>query len=355
MSVSVSLRDVRLRLGQFELRGLSLEVAARTYLGVLGPTGCGKTALLETIAGLRRPQCGAVCLDGRDVTGLAPEERGIGYVPQDHALFPHMTVAQNIGYGLVEQGVPRAKADDAVQSVARRLRVDGLLSRRPTTLSGGERQRVALARALVLGCRLLLLDEPFSAVDQSTRRALVADLRELHRDYELTVLHVTHDFTEACGLAGQVAVLKDGELLQTGSPAEVFHRPANLDVAHFVGLANVYALKELRSSAPQVAALVEPPGGNGDVSDHHAYLRADAFRPVSDQDEIAHTVRGTVAHVAWGLTGHELVVDVGVPLRVTLGGGELERLGLAEGVSVRLAMVPGSAHLVPGRDGNGAP
>jgi ABC-type Fe3+/spermidine/putrescine transport system ATPase subunit len=354
MSLSVSLRDVHLRLGQFQLRGLSLEVPAQTYLCLLGPTGCGKTALLETVAGLQRPHAGAVLLDGLEVTHLAPETRGVGYVPQDHALFPHMTVAQNIAYGLIERHMPAAQTGAAVHGMAQRLRVDHLLRRRTTTLSGGERQRVALARALVLNCRLLLLDEPFSAVDQSTRRGLVADLRALHREYSLTVLHVTHDFTEACGLADQVAVLQDGAVLQTGSPADIFHRPACLDVARFVGLANVYTLDQLRSHAPELAALVAQTSASRVPGAWHAYLRADAFRLVPRDDALPSTVRGTVVDLAWSLAGYELMVDVGVPLRLALSGGERERLSLAPGDAVRLALVPGAAHLVPEPSGERA-
>jgi ABC-type Fe3+/spermidine/putrescine transport system ATPase subunit len=351
MSVSVSLRDVHLRLGQFEFRGLSLEVPARAYLGVLGPTGCGKTALLETVAGLQRPHRGSVLLDGREVTQLSPEARSIGYVPQDHALFPHMTVAQNIGYGLVERRVSRPQIDGTVRDMAARLRVDHLLQRRPTTLSGGERQRVALARALVLGCRLLLLDEPFSAVDQSTRRELVADLRALHREYELTVLHVTHDFTEACGLADRVAVLQDGVLLQTGGPADIFHRPASVAVARFVGLANVYEVDRLRRQAPRLAALVDEAAGGSAPAGAHAYLRADAFRPLPDDQSAPPAVEGVATDLMWNVNGHELQVDVGLPLRVTLSDGEQQRLKLVAGRPVRLEVIPGAIHIVPGGEG----
>lgn len=270
MSVDIAVHDVHLRLGQFELRGLSLDLEAGSYVCLLGPTGCGKTALLETIAGLQRPHRGSIRLGNQDVTDLPPEARGIGYVPQDHALFPHMTVARNIAYGLVERHAPASQVQATVSDVARRLKVEHLLERRPTTLSGGERQRVALARALVLGCKILLLDEPLSAVDQSTRRDLVADLRALHREYELTVLHVTHDFTEACGLADRVVVLRDGAVLQTGTPADIFHRPATLDVAQFVGLAMVYPLSQLEEEAPDLAALMctVAPDGSGGKSAH---------------------------------------------------------------------------------------
>ncbi|HEU4763399.1 MAG TPA: ABC transporter ATP-binding protein [Gemmatimonadales bacterium] len=235
----IRLEGVRVRAGAFALEDVSLDVPAGGYALLIGPTGAGKTTLLETVAGHRAPAAGKVWLDGRDVSGVPPERRSVGFVYQHYHLFPHLSVRENIEYGLraLDAADRRARAE----SLASALGLAPLLDRAPDRLSGGEQQRVALARALAPRPRILLLDEPFAAVDPATRQQLRRELQALHAAERFTVLQVSHDFDEALRLGELVAVLGDGRIVQQGRPEEVFHRPNSAFVARFVGVGNVLA------------------------------------------------------------------------------------------------------------------
>ena len=202
---------------------------------MVGPSGCGKTTLLRLIAGLEEPSEGRVVLGGKDVTAWRPGKRNVAMVFQSYALFPHLTVEQNICFGLVVRDVPAREAASRARDAAALVGCSELLGRRPSELSGGERQRVALARALVREPALLLLDEPLSNLDTSLRVSVRADLKELHRRVGATTVHVTHDQVEALVLGDRLAVLRDGVIQQVGTPEEVWTRPANRFVATFVG------------------------------------------------------------------------------------------------------------------------
>jgi ABC-type sugar transport system ATPase subunit len=217
------------------LAPLDLEVAAGELLVVVGPSGCGKTTLLRLIAGLEAPSEGRVVLGQDEVTSWRPGRRNVAMVFQSYALFPHLTIAQNIGFGLVVRDVPAREVTARVRDAAALVGCDELLGRRPAELSGGERQRVALARALVREPALLLLDEPLSNLDTSLRAAVRAELRDIHRRVGTTTVHVTHDQVEALMLGDRIAVLRDGVVQQVGPPEEVWAMPANRFVATFVG------------------------------------------------------------------------------------------------------------------------
>ena len=246
---SVQIRELVVDLEEFRLCDVNLDIAAGEYFIVLGPTGAGKTILLETIAGLHRPLKGRIILDGEDVTNAPPERRGIGFVYQDYALFPHLSVAGNIAFGLKLRKMDRSDIEERVAAIGRLLGIEHLLHRRPGTLSGGEAQRVALARALVVEPRLLLLDEPLSALDPETREALQRELGRIHRELGTTTIHVTHDFEEAVALGDRIAVLREdrvgdvkreGRIVQLGTPEDIFRRPASEFVARFVGVRNIF-------------------------------------------------------------------------------------------------------------------
>lgn len=236
-------------LKEFHLRDINLDIADGEYFVILGPTGAGKTVLLETIAGLHRPTRGRILLAGEDVTHAPPEKLGAGFVYQDYALFPHLSVAGNIAFGLRWRGISRGDIEERVASIGHLLGIEHLLHRVPETLSGGEAQRVALARALVVEPRLLLLDEPLSALDPETREGLQRELGRIHQELGTTTIHVTHDFEEAVALGDRIAILQEdhmadsrrqGRIVQVGTPEEIFRRPANEFVARFVGARNIF-------------------------------------------------------------------------------------------------------------------
>jgi molybdopterin-binding protein len=236
----IRLTNLHVQAGKFHLRHISLEVPRGGYALIIGPTGSGKTTLLEAVAGHARILGGTVVLHDEDVTALAPEKRGIGFVYQQYHLFPHLTVRENIGYGLRRQGGNGAQSNRVVE-LAELLTISPLLERSVRGLSGGEQQRVALARALAPRPSILLLDEPFASVDPSTRQVLRRELRQLHEREGITTLQVTHDFDEALRLGDLVAVLSEGRIAQSGTPEEVFRFPNSAFVARFVGSGNVIA------------------------------------------------------------------------------------------------------------------
>jgi ABC-type sugar transport system ATPase subunit len=217
------------------LRPLDLAAADGELLVVLGPSGCGKSTLLRLVAGLEEVDSGRIAIGGRDVTREPPGRRNVSMVFQSYALFPHLTVAENIGFGLLAREVPKPVVRERVAAAASLAGCSALLDRRPPQLSGGERQRVALARALVREPDLFLLDEPLSNLDAELRAHTRAELKLLHQRVGATMLYVTHDQTEALTLGDRIAVLRDGELQQLASPREIWRQPANAFVARFVG------------------------------------------------------------------------------------------------------------------------
>ena len=217
------------------LAGVTLDVADGELLCVLGPSGSGKSTLLRVIAGLEKADAGSVRIGGRDVSGVAPHRRDVAMVFQSFALFPHLSVSDNVGFGLAARGTPAAERAVLVRDAAASLGLEDKLDRLPHELSGGERQRVALARALVRRPEALLLDEPLSNLDARLRDETRALLRRLHDEHGLTTIHVTHDQAEALSLGDRVALMRDGELEQVGHPDEVYDRPATRWAAGFLG------------------------------------------------------------------------------------------------------------------------
>jgi len=225
--------------GVVAVQDVSLAVREGEFVTLLGPSGCGKTTVLRMIAGFERPDAGRIALEGADVTALPPYRRQVNMVFQDYALFPHMTVEQNVGYGLRVSGVPREEIREAVALALASVGLGEKASRRPQELSGGQRQRVALARALVRKPKVLLLDEPLSALDANLRAAMQVELKHLHERLGLTFIMVTHDQTEALVMSDRVVVMQAGRISQLGRPAELYERPRSLYVAQFLGTSNL--------------------------------------------------------------------------------------------------------------------
>jgi molybdate/tungstate transport system ATP-binding protein len=236
----LELRHVTRRWDGFALRDVCLTVGAGEYFVLMGPSGAGKSLLLELTAGFHAPDSGRVLLGGRDVTALPPERRDLGFVYQDSMLFPHLTAAENVAYGLRVRGRPPGEVEQTVGRLARMLHIGHVLGSPPDRLSGGERQRVAIARALAVEPRVLLLDEPLGSLDPVTARGLRAELKALHRATGVTALHVTHDQAEAREMGVRFGVIQAGRLVQTGEAAQVFERPANGFIAEFTGWRNIY-------------------------------------------------------------------------------------------------------------------
>jgi ABC-type Fe3+/spermidine/putrescine transport system ATPase subunit len=236
MRFGLDLVNVVKRFGdQAAVDGATLAVKGGEIVALLGPSGCGKTTTLRLIAGFESLDGGAIAIGGGDIATLPPYRRDIGLVFQDYALFPHLTVAANINYGMKQRGIPRAEQDRRRGELLRLTRLEGLEQRRPMALSGGQQQRVALARALAISPKLLLLDEPLSNLDAKLREALRIELRDILRAVGTTTLVVTHDQTEAIGLADRIALMNKGRIVQVGTAREIYEQPATRFVAEFIG------------------------------------------------------------------------------------------------------------------------
>ena len=248
--------DLTLSRGDFRLGPLSLTVPDRSYFVILGRTGSGKTMLLESIVGLQRVASGHVTFDGEDVTELAPEKRDFGFVYQDFALFPNKNVRDNILFASRIRPIDGLEA--LFEDVVDFLKIEGLLGRRITHLSGGEKQRVAIARAICSRPRLLLLDEPLSAVDPTFRTAIMIALRQIVTRYGISIIHVTHNFREATFLADRIAVMMEGKILQSGDAETVLHQPNSLAVAKFLGFKNILPARLIGHPDPDRLFSVNP-------------------------------------------------------------------------------------------------
>ncbi|MFJ3765813.1 ABC transporter ATP-binding protein [Streptomyces sp. NPDC090082] len=288
--------------------GVDLDIADGEFFSMLGPSGSGKTTVLRMIAGFETPTAGTVELAGRDVTRLAPFERDVHTVFQDYALFPHMTVEQNVAYGLKVRGVPRAERLVRARAALAQVGLDGLGRRRPAELSGGQRQRVALARALVGRPRVLLLDEPLGALDLKLRERMQVELKAIQREVGITFVFVTHDQEEALTMSDRIAVFHQGRIEQVATPAEIYEHPATPFVAGFVGTSNLL-------SGDAARRVVGAPGTYS--------IRPEKIRILSDHTapgEPGHsTASGTVAEVVYLGDSTRFLVDLD-------GGGRLTAL-----------------------------
>ncbi|HEV7991748.1 MAG TPA: ATP-binding cassette domain-containing protein [Gemmatimonadaceae bacterium] len=346
----IEVEALRARAGRFELHDVAFSLSRGAWGIVLGPAGAGKTTLLETIAGVRRATAGRVSLRGVDVTRLPPERRRVGIVYQHSFLFPHLSVADNVRYGATDL----AYASD----LARRLGVEPMLTRAVGALSGGERQVVALARALAPRPDILLLDEPFAALDPRSRGRVRRELRAIQRELGVTVLQVTHDFAEA-GTLGDLAILLDGgRVVQAAEPARLFGRPVSAAAAEFLGAENVYA-----GVATQLA-----PSANGEERAMRFECGALTLVGMGDREGAAHAVvrgedvtlarerpgassarnvlDGRVVEVATHGALSQVTVDVsGQPLVATVTAGSVSELGLLPGVAVVASIKASAVHL----------
>ncbi|BAP63849.1 ATP-binding cassette domain-containing protein [Methanococcus maripaludis] len=231
----VKIENLNINLGEFKLEDVNLSVEKGDYVTIIGPTGSGKSILLETALGFYTPETGKIFLEEKDITNLNPEKRDISIIYQDYALFPHMTVYENIEYGLKKRLNDKKTIKEEIIQITKMLGIDHLLNRKPETLSGGEMQRASIARGLIIKPKILFMDEPFSALDVKTKEKIRVLVKTAIKKYGTTVLHVTHDFEDIWSLADKVLIMKGGRVYQYGTPEEVFSNPSSEIVADFVG------------------------------------------------------------------------------------------------------------------------
>jgi len=323
---------------------LSAKVPQGRMLALLGPSGCGKTTTLRMVAGFIEPTSGTIRAGGCDITRMPAHKRDTGLVFQNYALFPHMSAAENIAFGLRRRGVARAERDQRVGAMLDKLKLSGLADRLPRQLSGGQQQRVAVARALVINPSILLLDEPFSNLDAKLRESTGLEMSRLQREFGLTSIFVTHDQTEAMSIADTIAVMKDGELQQLGSASEIYERPANRFVADFIGRANflpgrIAGRNETHVSialAAGVTVELQAEGVAGSVGDEGEILLRPEAVSVTNTGQ-ANTLDATVEQISYQgpiANLHGRLAD-GVPLVASVSPNALR--GLAPGDVASLA------------------
>ncbi len=337
------------RLGDFTVSDVTFDVGQGDYFVLLGASGVGKTILLEAITGITPPDAGRVLLGERDITREPIQKRNIGLVFQDQALFPHMTVAQNIAYGLKSTGSGRGHTNHRVQEIARDLEITSLLDRRTRTLSGGEGQRVALARALVTDPECLLLDEPLSSLDVGARSGMRALLRGLNRS-GLTMMHVTHDFEEAISLATRIGVMEFGTVVQTGSPDEIFKRPTSEFVARFIGIRNFFpgvlikgSESVFRFSGISLSLLTDAEEGEGYIIIGSEDVVISLEPPKTSARNM---FAGMIKDVFPVRLGVEVIVDIGVEMAALVTKESVEGLGLECGKKVWVSVKASAVRFV---------
>ena len=334
----LELRNISRMFDDFSLKDVSFLVEQGDYFILLGESGAGKSMILETIAGLVATDSGTIKLNNKNITNEKIQNRKIGLVFQDHAIFPHLTVEENIAYSLHGTHITRQEKHDKVIAIANELGIGELLKRKPGTLSGGELQRVALGRTLIQQPEILLLDEPLSSLDTRLKGDLRRLLRTIHRKGQ-TILHVTHDYEEALSLATRIAVIHQGTIIQSGTPAEVFHHPKSEFVAHFIGVRNFFASKLVTENQVTYAC-----------TDHNILVRIvtdmtyeQGFILIRGEDILLSVIpvetsatnnfKGTVVEIVPYDGGVDVTVDAGIELHALITRESLSNLGLGTGTT----------------------
>ncbi|MFW6040220.1 MAG: tungstate ABC transporter ATP-binding protein WtpC [Thermoplasmatota archaeon] len=343
----VRIENLSRKWDNFRIRDISLDIEEGEFFVILGPTGSGKTLFLELLAGFYKPDSGKIIVDEEDYTSLSTAQRGFGFVYQDYMLFPHLTVRENIGYGLKIR-----KTDDIeekVKEAAEMVEVTHLLERYPSTLSGGEQQRVALARALILQPEILLLDEPFGSLDYQTTEKMRKLIKELHSGYRGTIIHVTHDQEEAVILGDRIAVMRDGRIVQIGKPEDIMRKPRSHFVAKFVGTGNIFhGNAKLTEDTSKISI-------NGIDIHSTSELEGNVTVTIRPEDIIItekefvssarNTFEGKITKIIDRGVFKEVRVEVGIPLIIYVTRQSIERLNIAVGKRVFVLFKASAVHV----------
>jgi len=342
----IKIENLNIHLSEFNLRDINLNIEENEFFILMGPTGAGKTVLLEALAGLIKTKSGNIIIGKKNITKLPPEKRGVGIVYQDYSLFPHLTVLENINYGLHFHKIDKTQAEKRLNRLVEDLNLSHLLKRFPLNLSGGELQRVALARALMVNPSVLLLDEPLSALDTNFREEIRAGLKRLHKNSNVTFLMVTHDFAEALSLADRAAVMNNGIIEQTGSIEDIFQRPDSTFVADFVGMKNLFAAQFRDTKA--LTGSIEIELGRKPANSH-GYI---AIRPeniVLSKESLASSMRNSFRGTVTGVLDQGLYYEVdvmveNVTFKSLITKSSLFELGIQEGIEMLLSFKSTAIH-----------
>jgi molybdopterin-binding protein len=351
----LEIRGLNKKLGNFALQHISLQVDHDDYFVLVGPSGSGKSQLLELIAGIKLPDSGTIMLNGRDITSLKMQERRVGLVFQDYAVFPHLTVRQNIEFPLKIQKMASKPMNEVVLQLADETGITSLLDRYPGKLSGGEVQRVAIARTLASKPELLLLDEPLSNIDARLKNDLRRLLRSIHRK-GIPVIHVTHDYEDAVALAGKVAVIKDGRLIQIGSAQEVLRHPVSDFVARFAGIRNFFRCSLALNKAEGVACAVIKDQYRIMVSGYENEGEGSVVIPASDivvslhrlDSSARNNFKGVITEVIPTANGTEIIADCGIALAALISRTSENEMNLHEGTEVWLSFKASAVRFIKG-------
>ena len=337
----------------FRLRDIDLTIEDGEYFVVLGPSGAGKSLLLETIAGFYGPDSGIIRLNGRDITDLPPEKRGIAMVYQDYMLFPNMTAGENIAYGFRRRHTEEKEIKRQTEEAAELLGITEILERNPLTLSGGEQQRVALARAMVVRPELLLLDEPTGSLDATLQREMRWELSALHREMGGMVIHITHSRDEAVSMADRIAVMFEGRIEQTGTPTEIFRRPRSRAVADFVGAENIFEgiyRRDERGAFAEVGAFRISLPNTGIDNGTEVMLSIRPEEILLSKEPLKSSARncmpGRITEMRDMASFVEITVDAGEPFLVHITRQALDEMEITVGSDVYLSFKAASVNVV---------
>ena len=335
-----------INLDPFYLRDVTLSIGKNDFFVLMGPTGAGKTVLLEALAGLIPVQSGRIWIGGREVTGLPPEKRGISIVYQDYALFPHLTVRENIIYGLRYHKTDRGDARNRLNEFLETLNLTHLQDRFPTYLSGGEKQRVALARALIVKPDLVLLDEPVSALDPGFRQEIRGIIKKLHQSFGVTFLMVTHHFAEAVSLAVRGAVMNNGRIEQVGTIEDIFKRPASTFVADFVGMKNLFPAR-FEGTKARIGQLEVESGKTVTNGEGHIAIRPEDI--VLSTERVASSMRNQFVGKVTGIFDQGFYYEVhvlvdSITFKSLVTKRSLFEMGIREGLEVFLSFKSTAIH-----------